>query len=529
MASTEAGDGNHMPPSEVTFDDSAMAIVQDDSMASQDMAAEEQSNESSSSTVLMKGDADSDISRRGEDAKEDATMKKDSDVVATRDDEKEVEIRKKVRDTFLYVETSEDTLKQPKLFLKTFAKGGVGDDDAVWNDWTNNHYLQNDMKTGSGTQAFLTSYDFQRDDPATRQFLGWPATSADDVSERGENRGCWLRIPRPSSMREEPTVPRDDISVLSRYLRHIKSNDPGRFRHCSEDMNDMIPLLTLNDIPEKEFDGKEKVGAFIRSAVEYVASSQFTAFASVYEKFHAHRQDRTTELLVGFGHVRMLYSTGTNEQRLVNGPLFEVSCDVTFEQGENGAAEIRPTKDAAITLNADVMAALNKAGTSNSVFIERLTDLEQLTKVASLRLDAPESYRKLLEAAVVMCCRGKLMSADQSSVHVTPSDPDALLITDGYCLFSRKKLSNVFSRDARKLIEAMDRNNLEITEPIRALVCGPSYLEATSGKTMNNCNKKICIDDLVYTLPASEKQREVGERLLVGGEPVVALEGPPGT
>ena len=50
---------------------------------------------------------------------------------------------------------------------------------------------------------------------------------------------------------------------------------------------------------------------------------------------------------------------------------------------------------------------------------------------------------------------------------------------------------------------------------------------ATSTESKDNV-EAITRDDLVFTLPASQAQRQIGERLFTDGEPVVTVVGPPG-
>ena len=278
--------------------------------------------------------------------------------------EEDALVRKKVLDTLRYIEVSEETQRRPKLFCKSFKKDGVTD----WYDWTQNHYLRDDMSKPEEAQVFLTSYDFDGKDVATRQLLGW------NEEQGNHDQPCWLKIPKPSHCARE--IPEDEDNVVRKYFQHIKND---KFQDIGDDLNDIIPHLThenleqVNDFPE--------VKSFISSALEYKFSQKIPV--SAYEKFHKF-QGGTSELVAGFGHLRIKCCTSKDEGTIVvNGPLFEVPFEVSFHQGENARLEIRPTKDAVVTLNADVMAAI---GGDNRVLMAKLTDLEKETKVARERL-----------------------------------------------------------------------------------------------------------------------------------------------
>jgi len=236
----------------------------------------------------------------------------------------------------------------------------------------------------------------------------------------------------------------------------------------------------------------------------------------------------TSEMIAGFGHIRMVYSGSKNEQRaIVNGPLFEVS--VEAESLPDGDVLIRPTKDAEIALNPEVMTALTVVGGGESRHMKALLHAAKHLKVAELRFGDTKSYDNVLQTVPNLRSRGEYVStASDQPVHAEPKDPDGLLVTDACCLFYRKKLSTTFSKDARRWIEALDQSQLTITEPLRALVSGPSYMDRYLSPFVGNNNKKIQEDDLVYPLAASKAQREVGYRLFVNAEPVLVLTGPPG-
>lgn len=294
----------------------------------------------------------------------------------------------------------------------------------------------------------------------------------------------------------------------------------------------MIPLLTSADIPQEQ-PGWEMIREFFMSAVEHSNSESSEKWIPIYEQLHklCNADMTNTELVLGIGHVRLVYM-GKNkdkepQSKIVNGPLFEVPMQVKLHRGENESNElwIGPTSDAKVTFNMEVMSAIITGGGGNSHYIDHLYSLAEKSDVSSMRLDNVDSYLEILRAARDLSCRGEIRDQRDPNVHV-PKDLKAMVLTDGWCLLKRPKKSTVFSIDARDLIDAFEQGKLSISEPIRALLSGPEYMKKYFEETSEQDRKKE--NRLVFTLPVSESQRLTVERLLLYGEPVRSLEGPPG-
>ena len=420
----------------------------------------------------------------------------------------EEQVRKKARDLHRFVELAEETRRSAKCFSKP-----LENDTIDWKDWTDHHFYGNYMETG---QVFLTTYDLD-----TALLQGSQQLPPD----------CWLKIPRPRTCDEDTLkVPEDNVDVQY-YLEHLRSKDPDRFPGSENDLNLVIPHLKQEDLVAlpQDFD---HVRAFVIQALDTKASTQSTGMQAAFDKIHEFGRsglNRTSDMIAGFGHVRMVYSGNKNEKRsIVNGPLFEVHFEAEFLP--EGDVLIRPTKDAEISLNSEVMSALTVVGGGESHHMKVLLEATKQLEVKALRFGDAKSYDKLLQTVPNLRSRGEYVSTTCGrSVHAEPKDPDGLLVTNACCLFYRKKLSTTFSMDARRWIEESDQNNLAIREPLRALVSGPSYLDRYLAPGAGNDIERMQEDNLIYPLPASKAQREVGYRLFVKGEPVLNLTGPPGT
>ena len=86
-------------------------------------------------------------------------------------------------------------------------------------------------------------------------------------------------------------------------------------------------------------------------------------------------------------------------------------------------------------------------------------------------------------------------------------------------------MSTVFSRDARALVETSRAKNAKISDAVYALMEGPGVLDDIASTKRES---SITANDLVYPLPASKAQREIGYHLFVKNEPAILTQGPPG-
>ena len=336
-----------------------------------------------------------------------------------------------------------------------------------------------------------------------------------------------LSDPKPLLVFCRPTKPsvNEADPTLLRYLRHLLKNDHDRFSGCEDDLNSMIPHFTHEDVPAEGKSGAETCRDFIESALKYSAHSTKSSYEKLFNIL-SKGDCSDCELRLGFGHVRMLVPTTKNgephELRLVNGPLLEVPVEAQFKK-ESSDILIRTTRDAKIALNTEVIDAITSEGRSSAQCIDKLHKLAEETNVSSLKIDDSVRLRPFLDAASLLSCGGTVLSANNK----TPSPCKKLVIADAWCLYSTERKTTPHSRDARSMIDYLKSGRREVTDPLRGLILGP---EKYSEKHLKRNNPGSRMDErrLVYPLPASEDQKETGVRLLVNGEPVVNLFGPPG-
>mmetsp|Transcript_24324 Transcript_24324/g.46307 ORF Transcript_24324/g.46307 Transcript_24324/m.46307 type:complete len:315 (-) Transcript_24324:1471-2415(-) len=292
----------------------------------------------------------------------------------------------------------------------------------------------------------------------------------------------------------------------------------------------MIPLLSRPDIENARLSGDDRIKkmfGLLLAIMDYDAYEPFKSLQNAYQQLFEWQASAESEdnynLLLGFGHVRVLVTTKQNNcqytKRLVSGPLFEVPVDVYL--GKDHSRHIQPKAHADIELNEEVMLAIQSTGKCNSKKIEKLHELAKTTKTSGMNPFNPSSFEHFLQVASSLQCGTKVRRATAFNVHDPPENLEEVVITDASCLFSRKKKNSIFSNDARSLAEAFREGKLGMTGPVKGLMAGPDCCPKTSVEHKSG--------GLVYAQPASERQRQIGDRLLVKGEVLVNVVGPPGT
>ena len=171
-------------------------------------------------------------------------------------------------------------------------------------------------------------------------------------------------------------------------------------------------------------------------------------------------------------------------------------------------------------MNIEVVSALG----GNANVINKLAALAEQTKTESLFPGNPDTYCHFLNAAKRSAFTVEYRSChyDPAVIHEPPRDSNALVLTNAWCLHLRPKSSTVYSRDARALLQALNTGKMKITPALRMLVEGvdsSDELVSSSGEGA---------DELVYALPASSAQRQIGEDVFVRKQPITIVHGPPG-
>ena len=266
------------------------------------------------------------------------------------------EVPTKFAGTLRFVALSEETKSTPQCFCKSYPKESSGDDDMtdatydnhtiVEEDWKDNHFLRNDKKSAKkkdvgeknddkgGYGVMLTSYDL---DVLRKKLLPVSTTSAKckppfSVYNGNEKKTeessqpstpCWLRFD-PLLSHKLPKIPSAGDSqirtYLEGYLEHLQKHNPQEFQHYNVD--GVVTWLKPEDMDDA---GVGEVRDFIGSALNNSVAQKLAPLYKKLFKWHARLNPDVAELVLGFGHVRMVYTTKSKpEPKIVNGPLFEV-------------------------------------------------------------------------------------------------------------------------------------------------------------------------------------------------------------
>ena len=430
---------------------------------------------------------------------------------------REDSLKQRFREVLEYIRLFEETQKNPKkCFTKVFEKETEGK-GVDWKDWTDNNYFskfeteKEAKKKEEEFQVFLASYDYE-----------------DTGTGVGDSK-YWLKLRRPwKPTGRKPFVGED--RDLRAFLKFLYQNNPEDFtEECKDNVEAMVSLLQKKHIEEAQGNDMKSIQEFLFNAVEHNSRSRPSSntMSSCYHRLYGFAKDpKQKDLYIGFGHVKSLYDSNKKKTIMVNGPLFEVQVDLNIQEGTDGSRDllISPVKRARVSLNIEVVSILNAIG-GNKVLMDQFYRDFRDVKLSGLQLGSSDGYKKLLKAAAALSSGGEFLSANDAGVHRKPNTcSDPLHVSDAWCVFARKGVTTSCSLDARKMLDDLE-NILVISPPVRALLSGPKNF---SRSRRNSMKEKVPEEDLIYALPTSLQQEEVGERLFVEGSPVLVLEGPPG-
>lgn len=425
---------------------------------------------------------------------------------------------------FQYIAVSEEN---QKMASNSFCKD-MDSNLPLQEEYEANHFSRGDNQ-GGDLKVLTTSYELLH----VAKELGW-----DDTIHTGDQVE-WLKIPCPRmSSNPVPVVTAETDKNVRDYLAHIQNHpsNADRFRVCKDQvgdtsLNEMLPLLTAADIPEKEKEGEgwDEIRAFVSSALAHSNSEISKKIVPLYKELHSfvNTKETKTELVMGLDHVRLVFDSvkkGDDEpqQRIVNGPLLEVPMQVELDP-ESDDLWIRPAEGAKVSLNVEVMAGIIAAGGGNRYYVEKLYRLAETCDVDSISLKNPRSYEKFRLTARDLSCRGQVKSQQDRDAHRF-DDVSAMVINDAWCLEKRSKKSTPHSIDARNLMQAYKQKRIEVSPPLRALLEGPKLKTCLDASYPGEGEK----DTLIFPKPASASQRLAAESLLLKSEPLFILDGPPG-
>ena len=148
-------------------------------------------------------------------------------------------------------------------------------------------------------------------------------------------------------------------------------------------LNMMLPLLTSADIPETEGEGWKSIHAFTSSVVAHSNSEIAKHVVPLYDELHAfaNTTKSTLELIVGVGHVRLVYNINKagdeeSQERILNGPLLEIPMQVQLDRKTDDLL-LRPTEEAKVTFNTEVMTGIIAGGGVNEFYLNQLYGLAE--------------------------------------------------------------------------------------------------------------------------------------------------------
>lgn len=404
--------------------------------------------------------------------------------------------------------------------------GSYGKEHKSSEDWSKNHFLQ--LEGGDGRiDTIITSYCSNVLNKKLMLVASEAAYSrasfSDDIQlqEKLFPLPHWLTFTRPLSERqpEMQPVPLEEDNEVRMYLQHIIKHDPHRFANA--DLEHARLLLEPQDMPPHQQDAKD-AREFVLSALRYQVDQELTRIYKKLFQLQGSKDPEASEIVLGIGHVRAFYFSKDSEyeRKIINGPLLEVEVDLKLADDES--IVIVSHDKGKLKLNGEVMSALITSCDANSKVANELYQMaEQIQDLRCLELSM------FLKKASLLVWNAAVRSPTDPNAHDLPqNDQPSLVLTPAWCLQWRRKMSTVFSRDARALVVASQVERPRMSDAVYALMVGPDVVQEVESADCENSMEK---DALVYPLPASRAQRQIGHQLFVKQEPAILVQGPPGT
>ena len=376
-----------------------------------------------------------------------------------------------------------------------------------------------------------------------------------------DGKACWLRLTR-LVVPESPSL---SNAAVRRYLQQWRDQTP-EYQNC-ESLRDILTLESLARAPKiapEQLSRAKEIKTFLRSHKMYLRKKSFQqALEPMYNQlFEWIQQTRPNDELVwGLGHARMRLSDNT----VVNGPLLEIHMEV--ELANDGALLVRPREHTGAALNREVLSALMSANDSVGKRVEQLHRFVAELDPLQIAPGQPETYIPFFKRLVVELSSGGRFQASAKVQMDPPLEPNKMLVTEAWCLYSRPKPSSVWARDATAFADQLalppgqGGEILELPRATWALTHGPSALgtgatskservadkpppsrpslisrlfmgEETEKEESPGADKEEEItktSPIVFPLPASEAQDRIADLMLRQNYPAVVTEGPPGT
>ena len=475
-------------------------------------------------------------------------LKSNIDVKETEDD-KEKKLNEKAVSLYRYIEVYEETKTLNKqTCLPSFTKPWNSNNDE--DQWTSNHYFYEDTaaKDAGGNEkrcgVFLTSYQFDqmlvdiKKSNLAEPKLEVVSTSTTNQSSQSSNPdNLYFKLHKPKvkniSLRSEVERPKVECSEEEKEKQKVedtlRSLQKKRFKDCNtleQVMNALIPTLyrfTREDLI------KRKLEHVMDYSKKYWDNKLNQAIVKAYETCHQYSGGAIDkdqyELVLGLGHVRQLYvlnkkKTDEEERKeIVNSPLIEILVDAKYE---DDVVSISPIRNTRVKWSIKAKSALVRRG--NRTVVSKLNDLVAKADSAKIMPGEPSTYGNFLAQASKMSPFGEVVDNNQDSIQAFKDNPDALILNSAWCLFVRRKRSNIRSRDAHAIAEALQVRRMKMSPPLRALVEGLHSSKAMASDSKDHHD----VSGTTNPLRASNAQANIIRKVLNKRNVVTTVQGPPG-
>jgi hypothetical protein len=446
--------------------------------------------------------------------------------------------------TLRYVELFEETqlIARQKNKGYSFVKQYASSNDYKDNhksDWEENHYWSQGAGNENGAHGMIiSSYQlnlFRRklatlDKTTTTLPVRVPFAVYGDkgieastqLDEAAAQNQFWLKFERPYL--QLPEIPKE--GVVQQFLTNVKNTHHKEFHDCG-DLSDVLDRLYSDYLPDDKTVDDQTVRDFAR---DYLAGFVDDAMKSVCKQVYNAIDDQEVELVLGLGHVKRVFTVPNNGKgtakseatKMINGPVIEVVLDAKLDEKDRSIC-LYPKSNGRVQLNREVLNALLTSSLGgNTAIVSDLRKMAAVSKATELSPGNPETFRPFLATASTLSWNGTVLSANDTSALAVPDDPNAVVITDAWVLFTRPKTGSAASRDAAALAAAFEQEGtLKLPDAVLLLTQGTGALGKRSDSERG-------VDGLPIPLCTSKAQRQLIDKFYSQKQPVLVVQGPPG-
>ena len=421
----------------------------------------------------------------------------------------EEETRSKLAEVYNFVATYEETRQtfNPDKAAPSFIKEQDTENEVEEQEDWDNHFL------GSNQDGIIFS-SYQIED-WENEFHEIPVlvykephivVDPEDANEKSDRR-FWLKLTNPSFIK----APKK--GYVFDYLQNLLQQNSDKLEDCKS-VPDLLSSMSPGDLPVTGV--PEDVRSFCHRY--WAAQKCKPAFETLYDCWGGKIDMDSTELVVGFGHVRQNFNVKRKKESIrkhINSPLVEVVVNV--DKISDGSLVLSPVNGARVKMNLEAKNVLVSVGGGNKKVSAALNELVATGCPTKIFPGDPVTYQRYLEKAKEMCWNADLKAIHDAdpSVHELPDDPNAMVLTYGWCLYLRPKRSTICSEDAHAIKNDINSGHLSISKPLSALVHGSkNFIKNRTG------------EEFPYPLPASPTQKAVIMKVFEEQHPNLVVQGP---